>query len=307
MSQDAMVASAPHIRKAARAQTVVSVDKMRRRPRPQDCHLEDMGSWPPRSETPSSASDEESRPVTPTDPSISMVALGHTLPAASQKVFDGALTEDLSEIDRARKDAMFLHEPFVHRALVQGKFKTIVLCPKGVDKDEWIAVNLFDMYNNVTSFFEVVSDECGKNCSAMSTGPGADCLWRDQQKGRPAIAYFDSTLDWMAGLFVDKSVFPFEPGRQFSPAFPAIAKRIFSCLANLFAHLYFAHFTGFAHLGCESHLNSMLAHFLIFGRTFELISLSCRELNPLDRRGVVLGGLLRSFHELGIVPKELIQ
>lgn len=36
---------------------------------------------------------------------------------------------------------LYLCNPFVRSALIKGSFKTIVVLPKYVDKNEWIAVN----------------------------------------------------------------------------------------------------------------------------------------------------------------------
>lgn len=36
---------------------------------------------------------------------------------------------------------LYLCSPFVRSALIKGSFKTIVILPKYVDKNEWIAVN----------------------------------------------------------------------------------------------------------------------------------------------------------------------
>lgn len=42
---------------------------------------------------------------------------------------------------RQERKPMYLCEPFCKRALVQGKLKNICVCPPGVERDEWIAVN----------------------------------------------------------------------------------------------------------------------------------------------------------------------
>lgn len=36
---------------------------------------------------------------------------------------------------------MYLSQPFVKAALVKGNFKTIVMLPKWVDVNEWVAIN----------------------------------------------------------------------------------------------------------------------------------------------------------------------
>lgn len=61
------------------------------------------------------------------------------------------------------------------------------------------------------------------------------------------------------------------PGREFSPNFPSVARHIYTQLLRIFAHLYHAHYPIFLHLSSEGHLNSLFAHFLTFGREFDLL------------------------------------
>lgn len=60
-------------------------------------------------------------------------------------------------------------------------------------------------------------------------------------------------------------------GREFSPNFPSVARHIYTQLLRIFAHLYHAHYPIFLHLSAEGHLNSLFAHFLTFGREFDLL------------------------------------
>lgn len=63
----------------------------------------------------------------------------------------------------------------------------------------------------------------------------------------------------------------FVAGREFSPNFPSVARHIYTQLLRIFAHLYHAHYPIFLHLSSEGHLNSLFAHFLTFGREFDLL------------------------------------
>lgn len=50
-----------------------------------------------------------------------------------------------------------------------------------------------------------------------------------------------------------------------------MARHIYTQLLRIFAHLYHAHYPVFLHLSSEGHLNSLFAHFLTFGREFDLL------------------------------------
>lgn len=101
-----------------------------------------------------------------------------------------------------------------------------------------------------------------------------DYTWIDASRKRvklPAPQYIDYVLTWVEGLIKDESVFPTKAGREFSPNFPSVARHIYTQLLRIFAHLYHAHYPVFLHLSSEGHLNSLFAHFLTFGREFDLL------------------------------------
>jgi len=86
--------------------------------------------------------------------------------------------------------------PFVEAALVKGDFHKLVRLPKGVDVHEWVAFNsgssspraprsiygvpltharaglVYDLYNNLNSFYGVISEFCTPElCPTMAAGP----------------------------------------------------------------------------------------------------------------------------------------
>lgn len=48
------------------------------------------------------------------------------------------------------------------------------------------------------------------------------------------------------------------------------AQQMYRQMLRIFAHIYHAHFPLLLHLGCEGHMNSLFAHFLVFGKEFQL-------------------------------------
>lgn len=60
-------------------------------------------------------------------------------------------------------------------------------------------------------------------------------------------------------------------GADFHPNFPTVAKQIYRQLLRVFAHIYHAHFPHLLHLSAEGHFNSLFAHFLAFGRQYDLL------------------------------------
>jgi hypothetical protein len=107
---------------------------------------------------------------------------------------------------------LYLCNPFVRSALIKGSFKTIVVLPKYVDQKEWVAVNLFDFFNNLNQFYGVLTEFCTvQNNPTMSAGINLDYTWIDQNKRQiklPAPQYIDYVMTWVGGLLSDEATFP---------------------------------------------------------------------------------------------------
>jgi len=79
-------------------------------------------------------------------------------------------------------------------------------------------------------------------------------------------------------------------GQEFnSQTFPVTIKHIYRQFLRIFAHIYHAHFETILHLRAEPHFNSLFAHFLAFGKEYQLLE----ERDIKGEAGVPVGvGLL---------------
>ncbi|SNX82728.1 related to MOB2 - required for maintenance in ploidy [Melanopsichium pennsylvanicum] len=164
---------------------------------------------------------------------------------------------------------LYLCQPFVGASLVKGSLKTISSVPKYVDPKEWVAVNLFDFFNNLNQFYGVLTEFCTvSNNPTMSAGVGLDYTWIDQNRKQvklPAPQYIDYVMTWVGGLLSDEATFPTKASRDFPPTFLTTCKHIYKQLLRVFAHVYHAQYQFLVHLCCEGHFNSLFAHFVAFG------------------------------------------
>ncbi|WFD32458.1 Maintenance of ploidy protein mob2 [Malassezia sp. CBS 17886] len=169
---------------------------------------------------------------------------------------------------------LYLCQPFVRSTLIKGSFKTIVALPKYVHPYEWVAMNLFDFFHNLNQFCGVISEECTiQGEPTMSAGVGLHYTWADANRKQvhlPAPQYIDFVMTWIGQLLSDEAVFPTKSGREFPQEFPAAAKQMYRQMLRVFAHIYYAHFPLLLHLGCEGHFNSLFAHYIVFGKEFNL-------------------------------------
>ncbi|KAF8882059.1 Mob1/phocein [Gymnopilus junonius] len=207
---------------------------------------------------------------------------------------------------------LYLSHPFVDAALVKGNFKTIVMLPKYVDIMEWVAMNIFDFYTNLNEFYGVITECCTQQtCPTMSAGPTLSYTWINQDRKQvhlPAPTYIDYVMTWIQNLLNDEGTFLRNQrmlmvwlylGHDFPQAFPSTVKHIYRQLLRVFAHIYHAHFHQILHLRSEPHFNSLFAHFLSFGREYELLEI--KDVKGTSAAPVGVGQLWEAWREMGIL------
>lgn len=181
------------------------------------------------------------------------------------------------------KPALFLCEPFVKTALVKGSFKTIVQLPKYVDYGEWVALNVFEMFNSLNQFYGIIADYVTPEAyPTMNAGPHTNYMWVDttgQLVNLPAGQYIEYVLTWISNKINDQSVFPTKSGGAFPPNFLKDCKNITRQMFRIFAHIYHNHFDKIVHLSLEAHWNSFFAHYVSFVKEYSLVDRE--ELEPL--------------------------
>ncbi|KAL9710935.1 Maintenance of ploidy protein mob2 [Leucoagaricus gongylophorus] len=205
---------------------------------------------------------------------------------------------------------LYLCSPFVNSALVKGNFKTIVVLPKYVDIMEWVAVNIFDFFTNLNEFCGVLVECCTQmTCPTMSAGHNLNYLWQ-QASGKfvpmTAPQYIDTVMSSIQIMLNDELVFPTNTNHEFQRAFPGISRHIYRQLLRIFAHIYHAHFHQILHLRAEPHFNSLFAHFLAFGREFDLLEIKEILGDPSAGPQGVMPGialLFEKWRELGTLEK----
>lgn len=91
-------------------------------------------------------------------------------------------------------------------------------------------------------------------------------------------------------------------GRDFPPSFPSTAKHVYRQLLRVFAHIYHVHYTQILHLRSEPHFNSLFAHFLAFGKEYELLDV--KDIKGRSGATVGIGALWERWKEMGILDSS---
>jgi MOB kinase activator 1 len=139
-----------------------------------------------------------------------------------------------------------------------------------------------------------------------------------KQATLPAPTYIDYVMTSIQNLIDDEKIFPTKSSRclrkkesdiltkfpvvqdqAFHPSFPATIRTVYRQLLRVFAHIYHAHYQQILHLRSEPHFNSLFAHFLAFGREYELLEV--RDIKGEPAASVGVGLLWERWKESGIL------
>ncbi|KIM31063.1 hypothetical protein M408DRAFT_327956 [Serendipita vermifera MAFF 305830] len=239
-------------------------------------------------------------PTTPTAPVPNGKSL-QTANAAAQSSESSRKKDEVAVYAPPAQPKLFLSSPFCDAALVKGSLKTLVALPKYIDVMEWVALNMFDFYNNVNTFYGAIAERCtSKNCPTMTAGDQLVYTWVDANHKHvklPAATYIDFVFTWIQNLLEDQSIFPTKAGLPFPPGFPATCKHMYRQLLRVFAHIYQAHFEDMLNLRIEPHLNSLFAHYLSFGAEFDVLDKKELKGSPSSPTGI--GYLYDKWKDMG--------
>lgn len=161
-----------------------------------------------------------------------------------------------------------------------------VKIPDGEDKNEWIAVNTVDFFNEINMLYGSISqlELCTETkCPEMKAG-NHTYLWADGVKVKKPVSvcapeYVDLLMQWVESQLNDESIFPVEYGAQFPKDFGNIVKVIFKRYFRVYAHIYHHHYSAITEAGADAHLNTCFKHLYFFIREFDLVG--DNELAPL--------------------------
>ncbi|KAJ8080305.1 Maintenance of ploidy protein mob2 [Marasmius tenuissimus] len=243
----------------------------------------------------------------PRAPKRSPTPTSAAFPPGSQQDGNGSTpTSPAVATSNGPNKPLYLCSPFVEAALVKGNFKTIVMLPKYVDIMEWVAVNVYDFYTNLNEFYGVITECCTQqSCPTMSAGATLNYTWINQDRksvNLPAPTYIDYVMTWVQNLLDDENVFPTKSGQDFPQAFPSTVKHVYRQLLRVFAHIYHAHYHQILHLRSEPHFNSLFAHFLAFGREYELLEM--KDVRGSSSAPVGIGALWERWKDMGILEPQ---
>lgn len=173
----------------------------------------------------------------------------------------------------------------LEKTLGSGDLHEAVKLPEGEDRDEWVAVNTVDFFNQINMLYGTLTEFCtAETCPCMSAGPKYEYLWADGVTVKKPIKctapeYIDYLMTWIQAQLDDEVLFPSKMGVPFHKNFFKIVQTIQKRLFRVYAHIYHSHFETVVRLEEEAHLNTSFKHFAFFVNEFGMINQ--KELAPL--------------------------
>ncbi|KAJ4368898.1 Mitotic exit network component [Neocucurbitaria cava] len=159
---------------------------------------------------------------------------------------------------------------YAEATLGSGSLRKAVKLPEGEDKDEWLAVNVVDFYNQINLLYGSITEFCSpQSCPEMKATDEFEYLWQDSEAFKkptkmPAPEYIEHLMAWVQSNVDNESMFPSRIGVPFPKTFPALIRNMFKRLYRVYAHIYCHHYPVIIELGLEPHLNTSFKHYVLF-------------------------------------------
>jgi MOB kinase activator 1 len=166
---------------------------------------------------------------------------------------------------------------YAQKSLGLGDMKQAVALPSGEDRNEWMAANTVDFFNELSLIWGIVAEKgVGPRGPGEGFPPGFEYSWADGVKIKKPIKcsgpeYVAYVVEWVEDQINDEALFPTSALTEFPRSFEASLKKIYTRMFRVFAIVYTNHITTLDALDATAHLNSSFRHFIYFAWTFDLI------------------------------------
>jgi len=180
------------------------------------------------------------------------------------------------------------------RPRIHNSIKEVVSLPRGESCAAWIAVNILDFYNDVSTIWTVMAEDTQLEAFGIGEGfpDGVEYHWSDGTGNEytrvSEPVYVRKVLQWTANQINDETKFPNDDGiaeeeilrRLQTPVFAVLCAQIFRRVFRVYGIIYTSFFGALEELQMAPHLNTCFKHFMFFNFEFDLISE--KEMAPLE-------------------------
>jgi MOB kinase activator 1 len=162
------------------------------------------------------------------------------------------------------------------RTLGSGNLRAVVRCPPNEDKNEWIAANTVDFFNEISLLYGIVGDDGKRFSVGEGFPPGFEYRWQAPGTDSKPIKcsspdYVDYVMTWVEDQINNEEIFPVQESTPFPANFESYVKDMYKRMFRIFAILYHQHFAMIEELEAAAHLNTCFKHFMFFCYEFDLV------------------------------------
>jgi len=163
------------------------------------------------------------------------------------------------------------------KTLGSGNMREVVRLPPGEDRNEWLAANTVDFFNEISLIWGIVMDTSPPNEQpGRGFPPGFEYRWADPVtkvvRRCSAIEYVENVMTWIEDQMNNDQIFPSTADIPFPRGYESVVKQIFTRIFRIFAIIYTNHFSRLEELGAQAHLNTAFKHFMFFVWEFDLVA-----------------------------------
>lgn len=160
------------------------------------------------------------------------------------------------------------------RTLGTGNLVAAVKLPEDEEKNDWLAANTVDFFNELTLLYSLVADTATSKYPNAGDGFPPQCEYRwTSSKGNIRVSapeYVDYVMTWIEANLDNPSIFPVLEDDPWPDDFENYIADMFKRMFRIFAIVFHRLFDEFEKLEAAAHLNTVFKHFMFFSFEFNL-------------------------------------
>lgn len=167
---------------------------------------------------------------------------------------------------------------YTKRTLGSGNLRAAVSLPDNEERNEWLAANTVDFFNEISLLYGLVADDALKFTKpGEGFPPGFEYRWADgvhivKPMRCSSPEYVDYLMTWTEDMINNEKIFPVQEAQSFPEDFMVHCRTIYKRLFRVFAIIYHRHFHTIEMFEAAAHLNTCFKHFMFFVLEFNLVN-----------------------------------
>mmetsp|Transcript_5911 Transcript_5911/g.10565 ORF Transcript_5911/g.10565 Transcript_5911/m.10565 type:complete len:217 (+) Transcript_5911:103-753(+) len=163
------------------------------------------------------------------------------------------------------------------RTLGSGNLRLAVKVPDDEDRNEWIAANTLDFYNEISLLYGICAEDANRFTKpGEGFPPSFEYRWAESGNKAAlrvsAPEYVDYVMTWVEDQIDNDDIFPVSEAKPFPPDYMDYIRSIFKRLFRIFAIIYHQHFDVIEKNEAAAHLNTCFKHFMFFVWEFQILN-----------------------------------